>query len=534
MEISKEMFNKFREMLFKTKQISHSTIIILIFIAVFTTYLKSSVINAGGDTRWSIPVAMSIIKEGNTNIDEYPFSYGISIDGHIYSYFPIGVSLIAVPLVFIIDEVSERIFSFNLSEYIKYKAPGRIELFIASLITALTAVFIYLIAHSCLGNKKYSLLLAFIFAFCTSAWSTASRALWQHGPSMLMLTTSLYLILLAKSRPWLIQFVSLPLAFSYVIRPTNSIPILLLTVYILIQYEKYFIRYLLWAMVIAVPFFLYNFSVYHYFLSPFYLPQRIGQTVNFWEALAGNLISPSRGLFIFSPILLFSIYGVILRIKNKHLRRIIDDKTEKENSLVLIGSLFILIGILCNEWTLTALFSQDGVIAFSNRKLIWFFDLFLIITGVFFIRKKSFDIKFDKLDYFLLGIIILHWLAISSHKTWWGGSSFGPRYFSDIIPYFIYFLIPVVERIPKLKGIKKIILASILFCFITISFFIHYRGATSWDTFVLWHSKPVSVIEKPERLWDWHDLQFLRGIKKQQYDSIQNSGYDQVYKKFIY
>ena len=507
------MFKKFREMVLKTKQISHSTILILIFIIVFISYLNGSHL-ASGDSTWSIPVAMSIIKEGNINLDEYPHSYGTTIDGHIYSFFPIGVSLIAVPFVLILDEASDRIFSFNLDEFIKRPFTERIELFIASFIVALTSLFIYLIAHSCLGNKKYSLLLAFIFAFCTSAWSTASRALWQHGPSILMLTTSLYLILLAKSRPWLIQFVSLPLVFSYVIRPTNSISIFLLTVFVLIQYEKYFLRYLIWAMVIVVPFLLYNFSVYHYFLSPYYLPQRIGQTPHFWEALAGNLISPSRGLFIFSPILLFSIYGVILKIKNKHLRRIMDDKTEKENSLVMIGLLFVLIGVFCNEWTLTALFSQDGVIAFSNRILIWFFDLFLIITGVIFIRKKPFKIKFDKLDYFLFGIIFLHLLSISSFKFWWGGNSFGPRYFSDMIPYLIYFLIPAVGGISRLKGIKKTILASILFCFITISFFIHYRGATSWDIFLLWHSTPVSVSGNPERLWDWHDLQFLRGIKR--------------------
>jgi hypothetical protein len=38
-------------------------------------------------------------------------------------------------------------------------------------------------AHS-VGN-------ALLFAFCTPAWSTASRALWQHGGSTLLITVAL-------------------------------------------------------------------------------------------------------------------------------------------------------------------------------------------------------------------------------------------------------------------------------------------------------------------------------------------------------
>jgi hypothetical protein len=54
------------------------------------------------------------------------------------------------------------------------------------------------------------------------------RALWQHGPSMLMLTLALWLIVVAHERPWVVQFASLPLAFSYVVRPTNVVSIVFL------------------------------------------------------------------------------------------------------------------------------------------------------------------------------------------------------------------------------------------------------------------------------------------------------------------
>jgi hypothetical protein len=390
---------------------------------------------------------MSIIKEGNTDLDEYKNIlkenkyYAIEkIRGHYYTIHPIGVSLIAVPFVYIIDKGIFAEFIRNRSNKTSkvidiITIHREIELFIASFIIAVTAVFIYLIVYLFL-DRKYTLLVTFLFAFCTPAWSTASRALWQHGPSILMLTIVLYIILLAIEKPWLIQFASIPLAFSYVIRPTNSLSVFLLTLFVLIQYRQYLFRYLFWAMTVAIPFIFFNFTVYHSPLSWYYLPNRIGSNPHFLEALAGNLISPARGLFVFSPVLLFSIYGMVLKIKNN---------------------------------------------------------------------------QADKLDYFLIGIILLHWISVSSFHNWWAGYSFGPRFFSDMIPYFIYFLIPFLKKISELKGSRKVVLVSVLLCFSVISFFIHYRGATVWEVW-LWNIEPVKIRVKPERIWDWQDIQFLRGL----------------------
>lgn len=44
--------------------------------------------------------------------------------------------------------------------------------------------------------------------------------------------------------------------------------------------------------------------------------------------------------------------------------------SKKEKTLIVVGSLLILTGILCNEWVLTALFSPSGEAALSNRAII--------------------------------------------------------------------------------------------------------------------------------------------------------------------
>ncbi len=417
---------------------------VAVFLLVFIGYFSSKVITSF-DSVWVIHTAMSIIREGNTNLDEYRTLVDQigpehpeateNIDGHIYMSFPIGTSLMIVPILFVIDRFEAWVLSSDLNATLQQSLPQDIELFIACLIVALTEVVIFQISRLFLG-PVHSFLIIFVFAFCTSAWSTASRALWQHGPSMLMLSIALYLLLLARRHPSLIQFVGIPLAFSYVVRPTNSISIVLISVYVLIQYRSFFIRYLLLSSLVVVPFLWFNFSIYHAPLSPYYLPQRIGSNVNFGEALVGNLVSPGRGLFVLSPILLLSINGFILKLRQ----------------------------------------------------------------------------RLDKLDFILLCCILLHWIAISLFPHWWGGWSFGPRFFTDMMPYFIYFLIPVATAFSQLHGKSKAILGIYAAGLIVFSFFVNDRGANIEAT-TLWNRDPVNVDAQPARVWDWKDLQFLRGIK---------------------
>ena len=195
---------------FIRKHIRQAIPLALIFLIVFVSHFISRNVTSF-DSAWSIHTAMSIIKEGNTDLDEYREAENDhrieTVNGHLYTIFPIGVSIIAIPFVYIMDKGIGPLLSIfpSLEKYIRSRSHQPLS--------------------SLSLNKKGSLLMAFIFAFCTSSWSTASRGLWQHGPTMMMLTITLYLILLAKRKPRLIQFTGLTLAFAYVIRPTNSISI---------------------------------------------------------------------------------------------------------------------------------------------------------------------------------------------------------------------------------------------------------------------------------------------------------------------
>lgn len=408
----------------------------LVMLTTLIIYAKSPVCQSC-DTRWTLHIAQSVIQEGDVDLDEY-VEQGlilsndyrvVQIGEHFYSYFPLGTPLLAV-LPLALYRVASSVLGLGVGELSQV-----FEMLVASSIVSICAAVIYGMGRLFL-DRLWSCFLACVFAFCTSAWSTASRALWQHGPSMLMLSLTLYLMLLAEKRPRWIALSGLPLACAYVIRPTNSISVVCLSIFVLIRHKKRILGFLGVAMLVAIPFLALNSAIYRSILPPYFLPGRIGTNTAFWEAIAANLVSPARGLFVYSPVFLASVAGVLLKVRGKEL---------------------------------------------------------------------------GKLDVALLAVLVLHLVAVSSFKHWWGGHSFGPRFFSDMVPYLTYWAGVAVAELLRPAGRARFAYAVCFALLAVASAFAHGRGATSSLTFD-WNREPVNVDWEPSRNWDWRDAQLLRGF----------------------
>ena len=421
---------------------------VLVIIAVFALYLVRTDNPQIADPMWAPYVTASLLYDGDPFLDEYAhwiehqdYFAVIKADDRLISFFPMGGPILAVLPSLILDIVLPQLQGTTLQEFLLTAPPNDptvklIQLISASLIVALSAGVIYLISREYLP-PAYALVVVAVYAFGTSAYSTASRAMWQHGPSMLMVSISLLLLIKAQRRPDLIRWVALPLAAAYIMRPTNVISVVIVTLYVLLRYRKYFVHYALLGLSLAIPFIFLNMSLYDNWLPPYYSANRLHLSPTFLEALLGNLISPSRGLLIFSPIFLFLPVGIAIRI----------------------------------------------------------------------IRKK-----WMSLDWTILIILVLHWLTISSFPHWWAGHSFGPRFFTDVLPYAIYFLISVLEEIHAPDQCLRIrgALGATFAILAVVSIAIHSRGVASAAT-LGWNSVPLNVDKQPSRLWDWTDVQFLRG-----------------------
>lgn len=62
-----------------------------------------------------------------------------------------------------------------------------------------------------------------------------------------------------------------------------------------------------------------------------------------------------------------------------------DSFSRAEKTVVATGILFIIAGLISNEWVLARLFSPDGDLRTNTRIVIWVLDIFMVTTGLIFI-----------------------------------------------------------------------------------------------------------------------------------------------------
>jgi len=289
---------------------------------------------------------------------------------------------------------------------------------------------------------KWSVLVALGGALGTQVYSTASRALWSHTWGILLLGIVIFLLLRREvqqrslSPVWLASLLS----WMYFVRPTFAIPILAISGYLFLFHRSLLLRYVVTGALWLAGFVLYSWVHFGQLLPSYYRAGRL-QTGTFKVALAGNLISPSRGLFIYAPVLLFILY-LLMRYR------------------------------------------------LVQRRLVW---LALFIAAA-------------------------HLAVISGFPDWWAGHSFGARFLTDLVPWFV--LLGILGWSAGLawrreaRGTASLVAWRVQLALggalLLLSVFINTLGATSHATWS-WLVRPLELHEHPERLWDWRQPQFLAG-----------------------
>ncbi|OHB71420.1 MAG: hypothetical protein A2W23_05955 [Planctomycetes bacterium RBG_16_43_13] len=264
---------------------------------------------------------------------------------HYISSVPIILPLVITPLYLPI------ILTFNL-----WDAPvERIILFsaimekiMASLIAAISVWAIFCLLMLITERKGLSILLSLVYAFATGTFAVSSQALWQHGFSELMIIlTLIYLVKLEKAGNHNNKYLLLAGLFTALAvaeRQTNvtfAIPVL---VYIFLCYKRETMRFLIFPLIIGAGFVAYNIAFFGS-LAGIYSQGGRGWDMPSLTSIAGVLISPSRGLFIYTPVFLFSIAGMFFILK----RRPSDNATDnfyKLRKIYIILIAFVLLQIL--------------------------------------------------------------------------------------------------------------------------------------------------------------------------------------------
>jgi hypothetical protein len=99
-------------------------------------------------------------------------------------------------------------------------------------------------------------------------------------------------------------------SWLYFVRPTYSVHIFAVTIYLTLFHRQHILRYLITGAMWLAGFMIYSWRIYHHLVPSYYRPGRL-HFAAVWAGLAGNLLSPSRGLLVCVPTLLFVGYLLV-------------------------------------------------------------------------------------------------------------------------------------------------------------------------------------------------------------------------------
>jgi hypothetical protein len=259
-----------------------------------------------GDPYGSLLVSQSILQHGTVRLDPYGspeqlrqrYAHSVVVhDGHVYHFFPLGTPVLALPFV-----AAANALSLDMRQP---EDDSICQGWLSALSVALTAIGAYLLCRIRLSVTR-SLLLAFLFVFGTSLISTCGVALWSFDMEVPLILSVLLILLRPGGFPrgrWPRASLLGALMFlACACRPTAIAFVGPAAAYLLVTDRPLGLR--LSAVLLACAAVAAGLSIWEYGspLPPYYQPGRLGSP-DFLRALAGNVISPSRGILVFSPFL---------------------------------------------------------------------------------------------------------------------------------------------------------------------------------------------------------------------------------------
>ena len=183
----------------------------------------------------------------------------------------------------------------------------------ASFLASVVSVLMFLLLRR--EGSRWSLPLALVFAFGTNTWMISSQALWQHGSGELLVGLALLLVV-APASPMRIALLGAVCIFMAASRPPDGLiagAIVLFTVW---SRRRSALWLFAGAAVPLAALLYYNLNFIGHIAGGYALvkpPNNFFQSG--WSGLAGLLVSPTRGLLVFSPFFVFIPLGLMQRLR---------------------------------------------------------------------------------------------------------------------------------------------------------------------------------------------------------------------------
>ncbi len=297
-------------------------LLIISSLLVFCTAFFSRVSNALSDPRFSLLTSQSIIEHGTIRLDAYVDAVEPRLDdaentgvivqqgGHYYYYFPLGPSLLSVPAVWGANLLGKDMTNPWHDQSVQNT--------LSALLCLATFLSLYALSREFVGWRS-SLVITLVSVLGSSLISTMGTALWNIDFAVLFATLALLLIVRldhGRAKPWEPYLIGILLFCIYISRSSASAFIIVALGYLLCRHRDRFLKVAVTALVPLLLFSLWSRLEFGSLAPAYYAAgaRFKAHAAGLWVALYGQLLSPSRGLLVFSPFIALVLAGVIWRL----------------------------------------------------------------------------------------------------------------------------------------------------------------------------------------------------------------------------
>lgn len=384
------------------------------------------------ECRWDVPE--QLWQRGR----DFPYHLE-RFNGRFYYWYPAGSTVLSVPYLAVANAFGISVIDRN-GLYDEH-ADERLQALLAAMLMAGLTVVVFFTARLFL-SRWWSAVVSATVGFAMPVWSIASRTMWNHTWGIFLLSLIIYYLARQQAKQVRLNrpvLLASALAWLYFIRPTFSGAIIAVAIYVFAWHRQIFLRFAITGAIWLAAFIGYSWYQFGHLLPLYYQSGGAKFVGISLEALGGNLISPSRGLLVYVPIVLFIVY-LLVRYRAVHPR------------LVLLGS----------------------------------------------------------------AAVIVHFIILSALVPWHAGHSYGPRYSTDLVPWFALLAIlgiearqnwQVVHREQE-SNLRMSVELGCAIVLLAISGTLSGLGALSYNVW-WWNVRPNDINTHTERLWDWKHPQFL-------------------------
>jgi hypothetical protein len=233
---------------------------------------------------------------------------------HYRSSYPLAPALLAIPVY------AGPVLLGAGDSWVVLNALSKLA---SSLLAALSVAFVYLAARELARREAIdegaALATAAVYALATPTWAVASQGLWGHAPAQLGLAVSLWALLRSETPRASLVLAGLAAGVMVASRPSTGLVAMVIAGFAVLSRGR---AGLLCAGALGAVLALvaaHNLAVFGSLQGGYAELHRTHSehhgVASAWggsigAGLAGVLVSPSRGLFIYAPVLLFPVAGL--------------------------------------------------------------------------------------------------------------------------------------------------------------------------------------------------------------------------------